>query len=76
MVRSPTGRSSVDDHSGLATNPDGSVDVLLQAQTPSGQAPNWLPTPTGRFNLILRAYLPGTEIVNGSYDVPPVVRVS
>ena len=76
MVSSPAGRSSVDDHSGLVADPDGSVDVLLQPQTPSGQARNWLPTPTGRFNLILRAYLPGTAIVNGSYQVPPVVKVS
>jgi hypothetical protein len=76
MVSNPSGRSSVDDHSGLVTNPDGSVDVLLQPQTPSGPAPNWLPTPAGRFNLMLRAYLPGTAIVNGAYEVPPVVRVS
>jgi hypothetical protein len=76
MVRSPAGRSSVDDHSGLVTNPDGSVDVLLQSQAPSGPAQNWLPTPTGRFKLMLRAYLPGAAILDGSYDVPPVVRVS
>jgi hypothetical protein len=76
MVSSPTGRSSVDDHSGLVTNPDGSVDVLLQPQTPSGQAHNWLPIPTGRFKLMLRAYLPGAPIVDGSYQVPAVVRVS
>src|SRR3954469_14441353 len=76
MVSSPTGRSSVDDHSGLVTNPDGSVDVLLQPQTPSGLAQNWLPTPSGRFNLMLRAYLPGAAIVNGRYQVPPVVRDS
>ncbi len=38
MVSSPTGRSSVDDHSGLVTNPDGSVDILLQSQAPSGQS--------------------------------------
>jgi hypothetical protein len=76
MVGSPAGRSSVDDHSGLVTNPDGSVDVLLQPQAPSGQAHNWLPTPTGRFKLMLRAYLPGAAILDGSYDVPPVDRVS
>jgi hypothetical protein len=76
MVSSPTGRSSVDDHSGLVTNGDGSVDILLQSQAPSGLAQNWLPTPTGRFNLILRAYLPGTAILDGRYQVPGVVRVS
>jgi hypothetical protein len=66
----------VDDHSGLVRNPDGSVDILLQSQVPSGQAQNWLPTPTGRFKLMLRAYLPGSAILDGSYDVPPVARVS
>jgi len=76
MVSNPTGRSSVHDHSGLVTNPDGSVDIVLQPQMPNGPPPNWLPTPTGRFKLMLRAYLPGQAIVNGSYEVPPVVRVS
>lgn len=76
MVSNPSGRSSVDDHSGLVTNPDGSVDILLQPQAPSGPAQNWLPTPTGRFNLMLRAYLPGEAILDGSYKVPPVVEVS
>jgi hypothetical protein len=76
MVASSTGRSSLDDHSGLVTNPDGSVDILIQLETPSGQAENWLPSPSGRFKLMLRAYLPGPEIVNGSYEVPPVVKVT
>ncbi len=76
MVSSPIGRSSVDDHSGLVTEADGSVDVLLQPQAPSGQTHNWLPTPAGRFKLMLRVYLPGAAILDGSYDMPPVVRVS
>lgn len=76
MVSNPSGRSSVDDHSGLVTNPDGSVDIVLASQAPSGPPPNWLPTPTGRFKLMLRAYLPGDAIVDGSYVVPPVVEVS
>jgi hypothetical protein len=75
MVSSPTGRSSVDDHSGLVANPDGSVDILLQARQPMGPAANWLPTPAGRFKLILRAYLPGAAILDGSYEVPPIVRI-
>ncbi|HEY1456342.1 MAG TPA: DUF1214 domain-containing protein [Candidatus Dormibacteraeota bacterium] len=75
MVRHPSGRSSVDDHSGLVTNSDGSVDIRLQSQDPGDPAQNWLPTPTGRFNLMLRAYLPGVGIVDGSYQVPPIVEV-
>lgn len=76
MVNHPSGRSSVDDHSGLVTNSDGSVDILLQPQQPNGSAQNWVPTPTGRFKLMLRAYLPGVAIVDGSYEVPPVVEVA
>jgi hypothetical protein len=74
-VSTPTGRSSVDSHSGLLTNADGSVDNLLQPQQPAGAPRNWLTTPTGRFKLMLRAYLPGTVIVDGNYEVPPVVKV-
>jgi hypothetical protein len=76
MLSHPSGRSSVDDHSDLVSNPDGSVDILLQPKAPSGQAHNWLPTPNGRFNLMLRAYLPGAAILDGSYLVPPVAMVS
>jgi hypothetical protein len=76
MVSSAAGRSSVDDHSGLVTNADGSVDILLQPQAPSGSAENWLATPSGRFKLMLRAYLPRAAILDGSYEVPPVDLVS
>lgn len=76
MVRGPAGRSSVDDHSGLVTNPDGSVDILIQQQAPAGPGANWLPTPTGPFKLMLRVYLPGAAILDGSYEVPPVTQVS
>jgi hypothetical protein len=75
MVSGPTGRSSVDSHSGLVMQPDGSVEILLRSDAPSGPAQNWLPIPDGRFKLWLRAYLPGTTILNGTYDVPPVVRI-
>jgi hypothetical protein len=35
---------------------------------------NWLPTPSGNFKLMLRAYLPGAAILNGTYRVPQVVQ--
>lgn len=76
MVRNQLGRSSVDDRSGLVQNPDGSTDIYLQRQSPAGHERNWLPTPAGRFKLMLRAYLPGDDVLDGSYRVPPVVRVS
>lgn len=75
MVIRPTGRSSVDDHSGLVKNSDGSVDILLQPDQPSDAKQNWLTTPPGRFKLMLRAYLPKAAVVDGDYDVPPVAQV-
>ena len=75
MVQNPIGRSSIDDRSNLAKNADGSVDIHLQRSAPIGREQNWLPIPSGKFKLILRAYLPGTEILEGSYHVPQVARV-
>lgn len=75
MVNTSTGRASVNDHSGLVTNDDGSVDILLQPHQPSGAPQNWVATPSGRFKLMLRVDLPGAAIVDGRYEVPPLVRV-
>lgn len=74
MVDATTGHASVNDHSGLVANPDGSVDILLQPHRPSDAAQNWVATPPGRFKLMLRVYLPGAAIVEGRYEVPPVLR--
>jgi hypothetical protein len=75
QVSTRGGRASVDSHSGLVTNSDGSVDILLGAAEPSGTESNWLTTPRGRYKLLLRAYLPGADVVSGAYEVPPVVEV-
>ena len=74
-VSTAIGRSSVDSHTGLLKNADGSVDILLQPHQPSGAPQNWVATPSGRFKLMLRAYLPGTAIVDGNYQIPPVIEV-
>jgi hypothetical protein len=74
MVSNPIGRSSFNDRSNLAKNADGSIDVYLQQKAPTGHEQNWLPTPVRSFKLMLRAYLPGAAILNGTYRVPPVVK--
>ena len=74
MVNNPTNRYSVGDRSPLAQNADGSVDIYLQPKVPRGHEQNWLPTPAGNFKLMLRAYLPGAAILNGTYRVPQVVK--
>jgi hypothetical protein len=75
MVSNAAGRSGVGSRSGLAPNADGSVEIVLQRQQPAVHTENWLPTPRGRFTLTLRVYLPGRAIVDGEYEVPPVVQV-
>jgi hypothetical protein len=74
MVNNPISRSSFDDRSNLAKNADGSIDIYLQHEAPRGHEQNWLPTPAGDFKLMLRAYLPGAAILNGTYRVPKIVK--
>lgn len=75
MVRNPINRYSVGSRSSLAPNADGSIDIYLQRTAPAGHESNWLPTPSGNFKLMLRAYLPGRAVLDGEYHVPPVKRV-
>lgn len=74
MVNNPTNRYSVGDRSPLTQNADGSVDIYFQHQAPSRHEQNWLPTPSGKFKLMFRVYLPGAAILDGTYKLPPVVR--
>ena len=62
----------------LITNPDGSVDIYIQSNSPGrDNEPNWLPAPKGRFNLVMRLYAPKEtrpSILDGSWTPPPVRR--
>ena len=73
-VPNPLNRYSVCDHSGLVPNPDGSVDIYIQHTAPVGHESNWLPSPIGYFIPWLRVYQPGEAILNGTYQVPPIVK--
>ncbi|MEV8148770.1 DUF1214 domain-containing protein [Arthrobacter sp. NPDC080073] len=74
MVGNPTNRHSVGDRSPLAENADGSVDVYLQHEAPGGHEQNWLPIPSGKFKLMFRVYLPAAAILDGTYQLPRIVR--
>ena len=75
FVANPINRYSVSDRSGLLQNSDGSVDIYIQNTAPAGQKANWLPAPSSNFILWLRVYLPDQTVLNGKYQVPPVVEV-
>jgi len=75
FVANPINRYSLSDRSGLAQNADGSVDIYIQKAAPEGHESNWLPAPTDKFILWLRVYIPGQAILNGEYQVPPIIKV-
>jgi hypothetical protein len=62
---------------GLKYNSDGSLTLYVQSDPPAGQQDNWLPAPkTGDFSLYLRSYWPKTEIIDGSWTPPAVIKAN
>ncbi|HWJ71532.1 MAG: DUF1254 domain-containing protein [Rhizobiales bacterium] len=78
FVANPINRYSMS----IRTNPvyeaDGSLVILIQNESPgAGKEANWLPSPKGRFNLMLRLYWPDESqpsILDGSWVIPPVTK--
>jgi len=73
FAANPINRYSVSDRSGLVPNADGSVDIYIGTSAPAGHESNWLPAPSGNFILWLRVYLPDQTVLDGEYQVPPIV---
>jgi hypothetical protein len=60
----------------FTTNPDGSLDLYFQNESPGkDKEANWLPAPRGAFNLTMRLYAPKSEALTGKWNPPPVKRV-
>jgi hypothetical protein len=61
-------------------NADGSLTLYFQNESPSAdEEANWLPAPKGEFIPMMRMYYPRASppsILDGSWKIPPVVRVS
>ena len=77
FVPNPLNRYTVSSRDKFVTNPDGSVDIYIQAQSPGGaKVANWLPAPKGRFIPMLRLYWPKEtppSIIDGTWK-PPVIK--
>lgn len=77
LMDNPVNRYSVRSGDALQFNADGSLDLLIAAEHPSGvpQA-NWLPVRKGEpFQLTARLYWPQEAILQGRWTMPPVERV-
>ncbi|ADP16921.1 hypothetical protein AXYL_03601 [Achromobacter xylosoxidans A8] len=80
FVDNPLNRYSISARQPLKAKADGSIDLLIQHESPGpGLESNWLPAPKGEFILMMRLYWPNESdpsIINGSWTIPPVRRVS
>ena len=77
LYANPIDRYAIGDRTpGLRRAPDGSLTLYLQHRPPSGAArANWLPSPRGRFRVIMRLYEPRRSVLEGSWRPPPLSRL-
>lgn len=77
FLDNPVHRYALGDRDPLRYNPDGSLDLLVQAAPPEGdKKSNWLPVRQGQpFLLNARLYWPKTPALNGQWSMPAVERV-
>jgi hypothetical protein len=76
QVANPLNRFAVSSWMPLKYEPDGSLTLYLQNESPGkDKEANWLPAPKGAFNLTVRLYAPKSEALTGKWNPPPVTRV-
>jgi len=76
LVANPLSRYDLGDKDGLARNPDGSLDLYIQKDSPGAdKAPNWLPAPAGPFAVMLRLYWPKQEMLERRWTPPALTPV-
>lgn len=77
QVPNPLNRFAIGDRDKLKFNPDGSLDLYIQHQSPGkDKESNWLPAPEGRFQVMMRMYSPKPEILREGPGLPPLRKVT
>jgi hypothetical protein len=77
FVGNPIHRYAIGDRDKLKFNPDGSLDVFIEHDSPGAEKEsNWLPADSGNFNLVLRLYWPKETILDGTWTPPAVKKAS
>ncbi len=76
FVPNSLSRYTLSQRNKFITNPDGSVDLYLQADSPGkAKEANWLPTPKAKFVPMLRLYWPKEtppSIIDGTWKPPAI----
>jgi hypothetical protein len=79
FVPNPINRYTVSSRSKFKTNPDGSIDLYIQKDSPGkDKEQNWLPAPADEFVLMMRLYWPKENppsILDGSWKPPHVKQI-
>ncbi len=80
FVPNALNRYTVSARNKFKTNPDGSVDLYFQHDSPGkDKEANWLPAPSGQFILMMRLYWPKEtppSLLDGSWKIPEVKEAS
>ena len=50
--------------------------ALIRAMPPQDFTANWLPAPEGKFALMMRAYLPRPDMLDGRFRYPGIERLA
>ncbi|MGB3188596.1 MAG: DUF1214 domain-containing protein [Limnoraphis sp.] len=77
FVDNPLHRYAIGDRDSLTFNPDGSLDIYIQHESPGkNQESNWLPSPQDGFNLTMRLYYPKAAVLDKTWSPPLVKSIS
>ena len=80
FVPNPLNKFTVSMRDNPKFNADGSLTLYFQNESPGAdKEANWLPTPKRPFRPLLRMYYPkesSPSILDGSWKIPPVVKVN
>ena len=75
QVANPLNRFAVSSWMPFKYNPDGSLDLYFQNESPGAdKEANWLPSSKGPYNLTMPLYAPKGEALTGKWNPPPVTR--